>query len=140
MEVSVTPHLIVPSAILRRLALLAAVAMAMIAILAVSPDRAQAITPETSPDGAHATSPKISTGQAQAVSSGQTAPMICSGHGAEYGNWANADPNASGIARIELRDCQPVTTCTGDTCTVTYDAGWIMHVFGKCSPTNCDWG
>lgn len=65
---------------------------------------------------------------------------LCSGHAAEYGDWVNADPNASGIARIELRDCQPVTTCSGGVCRTTHDAGWTMRVFGKCSPTNCDWG
>lgn len=65
---------------------------------------------------------------------------LCGAHGAEYGDWVNADPNARGIARIELRDCQSVTTCNGDICSTTYDAGWTMRVFGRCSPTNCDWG
>jgi hypothetical protein len=68
------------------------------------------------------------------------AQALCSGHGAEYGNWVNADPNARGIARIELRDCQPVTVCDGDTCQIQYDVGWVMHTYGKCSPSNCDWG
>jgi len=65
---------------------------------------------------------------------------LCGGHAAEHGDWVNAEPNASGIARIELRDCQPVTTCSGGTCTTTHDAGWTMRVFGRCSPTDCDWG
>ena len=66
---------------------------------------------------------------------------LCSSqHPAEYGVWNNADPSARGIARIELRDCQPISVCSGDFCSTTYDAGWTMHVYGKCSPTNCDWG
>jgi hypothetical protein len=68
------------------------------------------------------------------------AQALCSGHDAEYGNWVNADPNARGIARIELRDCQPVTVCDGEICQIQYDVGWVMHTYGKCSPSNCDWG
>jgi hypothetical protein len=70
----------------------------------------------------------------------ERASALCSGHAIEHGDWVNADPNASGIARIELRDCQSVTTCSGNICSTKYDAGWTMRVFGKCSPTNCDWG
>ncbi|MFD4637360.1 hypothetical protein ACFWN2_08605 [Lentzea sp. NPDC058436] len=76
----------------------------------------------------------------QAGTSDPIRPLICSGHAIEHGNWANIDPNASGIARIELRDCQPVTICNGGACQIVHDAGWIMRVFGKCSPVNCDWG
>ncbi len=65
---------------------------------------------------------------------------LCGSHDPEYGDWVNADPNARGIARIELRDCQSVTTCSGETCTVRHDVGWKMRPFGRCSPTNCDWG
>ena len=68
------------------------------------------------------------------------AQALCSGHAAEYGNWVNADPNARGIARIELRDCQAVTVCDGDICSIQYDVGWVMRTYGKCSPSNCDWG
>ncbi|HET9143630.1 hypothetical protein [Actinophytocola sp.] len=74
------------------------------------------------------------------VSGQQDSAKICVGHAVEHGDWVNTDPNATGIARIELRDCQPVTVCNGNICSVTHDAGWTMRVFGKCSPTNCDWG
>jgi hypothetical protein len=70
----------------------------------------------------------------------ERAEALCSGHPPEYGSWVNADPNARGIARIQLQDCVSVTTCSGDTCTIVHDAGWAMHVWGKCHPTNCDWG
>lgn len=70
----------------------------------------------------------------------QRAEALCSGHPPEYGTWKNADPAHNGISRIQLVDCQPVTTCSGNTCSTTYDAGWSMRVWGKCSPTLCDWG
>lgn len=56
------------------------------------------------------------------------------------GEWVNADPNARGIVQIELQDCLSVTTCSGDTRQIAYNAGWRMGVWDKCSPTNCDWG
>jgi len=69
-----------------------------------------------------------------------SAQALCSGHAPEYGDWVNADPNTGSITRIELRDCQSVTVCDGDVCTIQYDVGWAMHLFGKCHPTDCDWG
>ena len=68
------------------------------------------------------------------------AHAICAGHAPEYGVWVNADTAAPGIARIELRDCRSVTHCEGDVCSITYDAGWSMRLWGKCHPTDCDWG
>ena len=56
--------------------------------------------------------------------SGRVTPLF------EHGNWVNADPNAGGIARIELRDCQSVTVCDGDICQIQYDVGWVMHATG----------
>lgn len=58
----------------------------------------------------------------------------------EYGTWVNADRNTRGIARIRITNCHPITTCSGDTCSTTHDVGWRMRVWGKCTPTNCDWG
>ncbi|WP_143261556.1 hypothetical protein [Allokutzneria sp. NRRL B-24872] len=72
--------------------------------------------------------------------SGDVSKMLCAGHPPEYGKWVNADPNATGIARTELQDCLSVTVCEGSVCHIVHDAGWAMRVFGKCSPTNCDWG
>ena len=97
------------------------------------------IRPEVSPGGLAAPSITTRAGQPPAASA-DALRRLCSGHAVEYGNWVNADPNANGLARIELRDCEAVTTCHGDVCSVTYDAGWRMRVFGRCSPTNCDWG
>jgi hypothetical protein len=83
----------------------------------------------------------IATAMLIAVGAGaERADALCSGHSPEYGTWVNADPNARGIAQIQLQDCQPVSSCSGDICSIVHDAGWRMRVWGKCSPTNCDWG
>jgi hypothetical protein len=146
----VTPQCFAAGA-LRRLALLTAVATAMIVALAPGMGQAHAANLEKDPVGVHTIEAEISPSgtRAPSVKVDLSRPSaadrdalrsLCSGHAVEYGDWVNADPTARGIARIELRDCQSVTTCSGTVCTITYDAGWRMHVFGKCSPTNCDWG
>jgi hypothetical protein len=76
---------------------------------------------------------------AAALAAGPSA-RLCGGHAIEHGNWVNADPATRGITRAHLRDCQSVTTCSGDICTIVHDAGWAMRLFGSCSPTDCDWG
>jgi hypothetical protein len=58
----------------------------------------------------------------------------------EEGSWVNTNTANPAISRIVLQACQPVTTCDGDICTTTHDVGWAMRVYGKCSPTDCDWG
>lgn len=58
----------------------------------------------------------------------------------EEGTWVNTNTANPAIARIVLRSCQPVTTCSDGVCTTTHDVGWAMRVFGKCSPSDCDWG
>jgi hypothetical protein len=69
------------------------------------------------------------------------AEASCSGPPPENGSWVNADPNTRDITRIELSYCQSVTTCSGGgTCSTVHDVGWRMHVWGKCHPTDCDWG
>jgi hypothetical protein len=125
-----------------------AAGLAAVAVLAVAPGQASAVSPKANSEGAHIIAAEAradgSKGAPVKVSAAQLsadrAKMICSGHAEEYGNWVNADPSTAGIARIELRDCQSVVVCNGDICTIYHDAGWATHVFGKCSPTNCDWG
>lgn len=58
----------------------------------------------------------------------------------ERGVWTNVDTASPGIAKIELRDCQSLRECSGNICSITYDVAWTMRVWGKCSPTDCDWG
>jgi hypothetical protein len=71
---------------------------------------------------------------------GGPSAALCSGHAAEYGDWVNADPFTRSIVKAQLRDCLAVTTCSGTICSITYDAGWAMRLYGSCSPTPCDWG
>ena len=56
----------------------------------------------------------------------------------EEGNWTNTDPNTRSITRIDLRFiCQDVIL-NGE----PYPPGppWYIHVWGKCHPTDCNWG
>lgn len=54
----------------------------------------------------------------------------------EEGNWRNTDPQSNHIPEIRLRFvCQDVIL-NGQ----PPGPSWYVHVFGKCSPTNCDWG
>ncbi len=41
------------------------------------------------------------------------------------GAWTNIDPNTSGMTRLDITKT---------------DSGWAFHGFGKCHPTDCDWG
>jgi len=55
----------------------------------------------------------------------------------EVGSWVNADPNTRSLTRADLRlTCQD-QVLNGE----PYPPGppWHMHLWGKCSPTDCDW-
>jgi hypothetical protein len=56
----------------------------------------------------------------------------------EAGNWRNADPATRSLTRIELRFTCQDQILNGE----PYPPGppWHIHVFGKCHPTDCDWG
>jgi hypothetical protein len=120
----------------RILKLAAAAAVTLVAVLAAVPGQAAAAGAVTEPRP----SGMVKASAVLPAPTGVSANKLCSAPPPEAGNWVNADPNASGIARIELRNCQSVVVCNGNVCSITYDAGWATHVFGKCSPTNCDWG
>lgn len=56
----------------------------------------------------------------------------------EEGAWRNIDADTRGITRVRLRSvCQDVVL-NGE----PYPPGppWYVHLFGKCHPTDCDWG
>jgi len=56
----------------------------------------------------------------------------------EEGAWINADPNTNSITRIQLRFICQDQILNGQ----PYPPGppWYIHVFGKCHPSDCDWG
>jgi hypothetical protein len=63
----------------------------------------------------------------------------------EEGSWENNDPQTRGITRAEFRmECRDasVTTCSGGICRTTFavKAHYFIHLFGSCSPLDCDWG
>jgi hypothetical protein len=52
------------------------------------------------------------------ASQGYAAPPLA-------GKWINVDANTNSIARLEVKEQAD---------------GWVIHAWGKCSPTDCDWG
>jgi hypothetical protein len=56
----------------------------------------------------------------------------------EAGNWRNADASTPSLTRIQLRFTCQDQILNGQ----PYPPGppWHIHVFGKCHPTDCDWG
>ncbi len=56
----------------------------------------------------------------------------------EEGNWRNADQNTASLTNIQLRFICQDQVLNGQ----PYPPGppWYIHVFGKCHPTDCDWG
>jgi hypothetical protein len=56
----------------------------------------------------------------------------------EDGSWRNADPNTRSITRAQLRfQCQD-QILNGE----PYPPGapWYIHLWGACTPSDCDWG
>lgn len=56
----------------------------------------------------------------------------------EAGRWVNADSNTTSLTRAELHfSCQD-QVLNGE----PYPPGppWHIHLWGKCSPSDCDWG
>jgi hypothetical protein len=56
----------------------------------------------------------------------------------EDGKWRNADPNTRSLTRIELDFTCQDQILNGE----PYPPGppWHTHVWGKCHPSDCDWG
>src|ERR1051325_7869872 len=63
----------------------------------------------------------------------------------ENGAWVNVDPNTSGIPGVNFRmECRSrfVVTGNGLTCTGHYvsEPHYFIRLYGKCHPTDCNWG
>lgn len=56
----------------------------------------------------------------------------------EQGSWTNADPQTNSITRIQVRFVCQDQVLNGQ----PYPPGppFYLHLFGKCHPTDCDWG
>ena len=67
------------------------------------------------------------------------AHALCSGSSQANGTWKNIDPNTNSVTKVVLDwGCADQALCdTSGHC--VYPAGSI-RVFGKCHPTDCDWG
>jgi hypothetical protein len=67
-------------------------------------------------------------------------PHLCATP-AMTGDWRNIDPNTRAMTRVtvdfycsDVILCDPQGHCTGG------DSAYFMHPYGRCSPTDCDWG
>jgi hypothetical protein len=67
------------------------------------------------------------------------AQALCSGTSPATGSWHNIDPNTNSVTRVELDwGCADHEVCdTSGNC--SSPAGTI-RVFGRCHPSDCDWG
>lgn len=56
----------------------------------------------------------------------------------EEGSWRNVDPQTRSLTRVKLRFVCQDQILNGQ----PYPPGppWYMHLWGKCHPTDCDWG
>lgn len=56
------------------------------------------------------------------------------------GNWHNIDPNTRSITRVDVRfHCGDLVLCDGNGCSGG-DSYFTVRPFGKCHPSDCDWG
>src|SRR4051794_19564068 len=113
------------------------VLVALVAGLAVNPLAASAAAPAPSPAAKPAEPGKRALALAHrgpvARASLCSAPMA--------GDWHNIDVNTNSMTRALVDfTCSDVILCPiGQPCTGG-DSYYSMRVFGKCHPTDCDWG
>jgi len=57
------------------------------------------------------------------------------------GDWRNIDANTRSVTRVVVDfACSDVVLCDTDGHCSGGDTGYSIHPFGKCHPTDCDWG
>jgi hypothetical protein len=73
-----------------------------------------------------------------AITAGATRSAILCLTPQEEGAWRNADPNTRSLTRVNLRFTCQDQILNGE----PYPPGpaWHIHVWGKCHPSDCDWG
>jgi hypothetical protein len=59
--------------------------------------------------------------------------------GALRGDWRNIDSSTRGMTRVVVETCQAVHSCNGNICSV-HHGGTYLTPYGKCSPSDCNWG
>lgn len=57
----------------------------------------------------------------------------------EEGQWTNTDPNTRGITKLSLRFICQDQILNGVPCCPT-GPPYYIHLYGKCYPSDCDWG
>ena len=57
----------------------------------------------------------------------------------EQGNWSNIDRNTRGITRVDVKFFCQDQVLNGVPCCPTGDP-YRVHLYGSCSPSDCDWG
>ena len=61
----------------------------------------------------------------------------------EEGSWVNYDQATRGVTRLDFdRKVEDITDCSNGICrrVIGGKTLYFIHLFGKCHPTDCDWG
>ena len=142
------PHPSAPRPPIARLGLLAVLALGAavscliaLAFAASPPAQAKVLRP-AKPKAAEAPArPPASVTKAARSKRGPVAKASLCTTPTMSGDWRNIDPNTSSITRnvIDFR-CSDVVLCDLSGNCTGGDSGYYMHPFGKCHPTDCDWG
>lgn len=79
----------------------------------------------------------IMTAMFLCIPSAQNAHALCAAQ-PEDGSWVNSDSNTRSLTRAELRFTCQDQILNGQ----PYPPGppWHIHLWGACSPTDCNWG
>ena len=72
------------------------------------------------------------------IGTASPAAALCSSTGPQ-GDWRNTNPNTNSMTRVVVETCAWVQTCSGSICSGSY-SGTFMTPYGKCHPTDCNWG
>ncbi len=58
----------------------------------------------------------------------------------QHGSWRNINANTNSVTRVNVRnECSDHQTCD-ENGNCTWNGGYFVRVYGKCHPTDCDWG